>query len=38
MVNPHQARDFAKSARRLAKTDRVDARILAAFGAAVVDL
>ncbi len=31
-VNPRQARDFAKSMGALAKTDRVDARILRDFG------
>ena len=34
VVNPRQSRDFAKAGGELAKTDRVDARILAAFGAA----
>lgn len=29
VINPKQARDFAKSMGRLAKTDRVDARVLA---------
>lgn len=29
VVNPRQARDFAKSMGRLAKTDRIDARMLA---------
>ncbi len=38
VVNPRQARDFAKAAGALAKTDRVDARILAAFGAAFPDM
>ncbi len=33
VVNPRQSRDFAKAGGELAKTDRVDARILAAFGA-----
>ena len=33
-VNPRQPRDFAKASGELAKTDRVDARVLAAFGAA----
>ena len=32
VVNPHQARQFAKALGKLAKTDRVDARMLAAFG------
>jgi transposase len=31
-VNPRQARDFAKALNRLAKTDRIDAEILAEFG------
>ncbi len=34
VVNPRQSRDFAKAAGDMAKTDRVDARVLAAFGAA----
>lgn len=34
IVNPRQARDFAKSLGRLAKTDRIDASILAHFGEA----
>jgi transposase len=34
-ANPGRARDFARSIGRLAKTDRVDARMLAAYGAAV---
>jgi transposase len=33
VVNPRQARDFAKSQGILAKTDRVDARVLAHFAA-----
>ena len=32
VVNPRQVRDFAKSMGRLAKTDRLDAGILALFG------
>lgn len=32
VVNPRQVRDFAKSLGKLAKTDRIDARILALFG------
>lgn len=32
VVNPRQVRDFARSAGQLAKTDRLDARILAFFG------
>jgi transposase len=35
VVNPRQVRDFAKATGRLAKTDALDARVLAAFGAAV---
>lgn len=31
-VNPRQVRDFAKSLGRLAKSDRIDARVLALFG------
>lgn len=33
VINPRQARDFAKSQGILAKTDRVDARVLAQFAA-----
>lgn len=36
VVNPRQARDFAKSMGRLAKTDRVDARMLAEFAGVLV--
>ncbi|MGH8120503.1 MAG: IS110 family transposase [Gammaproteobacteria bacterium] len=32
VVNPRQVRDFAKSLGRLAKTDRLDAAVLALFG------
>ena len=35
VVNPRQARDFARATGKLAKTDRLDARALAHFGAAV---
>lgn len=35
VVNPRQVRDFAKATGRLAKTDRLDAEILAQFGAAL---
>jgi transposase len=35
VINPRQARDFAKSLGRLAKTDKIDALVLARFGAAV---
>ncbi len=38
VVNPRQARDLPKAAGALAKTDRVDARILAAFGAAFPEM
>ena len=38
VVNPRQSRDFAKASGKLAKTDRVDARMLAAFGVAFADL
>jgi transposase len=34
-VNPRQARDFAKGVGRLAKTDRIDAAVLAHFAEAV---
>jgi transposase len=32
VMNPRRIRDFAKAAGRLAKTDRIDARMLALFG------
>lgn len=32
VVNPRQVRDFAKATGQLAKTDRIDARVLARFG------
>ena len=35
IVNPRQVRDFAKSTGQLAKTDRLDAQVLAHFGEAV---
>jgi len=35
VINPRQARDFAKAVGKLAKTDAIDARVLARFGAAV---
>ena len=35
VVNPRQVRDFAKSLGRLAKTDRIDAQVLAHFAEAV---
>jgi transposase len=35
VVNPRQVRDFAKALGRLAKTDRIDAQVLALFGARV---
>ena len=35
VVNPRQVRDLAKSTGQLAKTDRLDARVLAHFGEAV---
>jgi transposase len=35
VVNPRQVRDFARATGRLAKTDRLDAQVLAHFGAAV---
>ena len=37
-INPFQARSFARSLGRLAKTDAVDARMLATMAAAVKDL
>jgi transposase len=35
VVNPRQVRDFAKAIGALAKTDQIDARVLARFGEAV---
>ena len=35
VINPRQARDFAKATGQLAKTDQVDAAILAAFARAI---
>lgn len=35
VVNPRQVRDFARATGQLAKTDRLDARVLAQFGLAV---
>ena len=35
VINPRQARDFARATGQLAKTDRVDALVLAAFAKAV---
>jgi len=35
LINPRQVRDFAKALGLLAKTDRLDARVLAHYGAAV---
>ncbi len=35
VVNPRQVRDFARATGRLAKTDALDAQVLARFGAAV---
>lgn len=35
LVNPRQARDFAKATGRLAKTDKIDAEVLARLAAAV---
>jgi transposase len=32
VVNPRQVRDFAKATGQLAKTDRLDAELLAVFG------
>lgn len=38
VVNPRQVRDFAKASGQLAKTDALDAQILAAFGLAIQPL
>ncbi len=35
VVNPRQVRDYAKACGRLAKTDRIDAMVLAAFACAI---
>ena len=35
VVNPRQIRDFAKATGRLAKNDRLDAQVIAAFGQAI---
>jgi transposase len=35
VINPRKARDFARAAGRLAKTDRIDANVLAAYGQAM---
>jgi transposase len=35
VVNPRQVRDFARATGQLAKTDRLDAEVIACFGAAV---
>jgi transposase len=35
VINPRQVRDFAKATGKLAKTDRIDAKIIARFGDAV---
>lgn len=38
VVNPRQVRDFAKASGRWAKTDRIDARVLAEFARAIQPL
>jgi len=35
MINPRQARDFARAAGKLAKTDKIDCHVLAHFGQAM---
>lgn len=35
IVNPRQVRDFAKASGRLAKTDTIDAEMIARFGEAI---
>ena len=35
VANPRQVRDFARATGKLAKTDKIDAEVLAAFGAAI---
>ena len=36
VINPKRARDFAKASGRLAKTDKIDAEVLAHFGEALL--
>ena len=38
VVNPRQVRDFARGTGKLAKTDKIDAKVLSAFGAAIKEL
>jgi transposase len=38
LINPRQVRDFAKAMGQLAKTDRLDARVLAHYAAATAEL
>jgi len=38
VVNPRQVRDYARGIGKLAKTDKIDAKVLSAFGASVKDL
>ena len=38
VINPRQVRDFARAMGQLAKTDRIDAQVLARFGLAVKPL
>ena len=35
VVNPRETRDFARATKKLAKTDRIDAKVLAHFAAAI---
>jgi len=35
IINPRRIRDYAKAAGKLAKTDKIDARVIAAFGEAL---
>lgn len=35
VINPRQVRDFAKASGQLAKTDRIDARVMASFASAI---
>jgi transposase len=35
VINPRESRDFAKATKKLAKTDTIDARVLAHFAAAI---
>jgi len=38
VVNPRQVRDYARGIGKLAKTDKIDAKVLSSFGAAIKEL